>query len=153
MKAFFFISEWFFKNAEKKVKIFYFLKHFFKLKFIREKVFKKLIILLILFQIKIAERDHERDLYRRENQRLRQQLHLIHDEEVVENAARVSDQTWKYFFSISSFPIVLLGSLDWRCWRVRTRRPARTLKSDCASETSIEKVQIEVVTNKEKCRF
>lgn len=42
------------------------------------------------FQIKIAERDHERDLYRRENQRLRQQLHLIQDEETVENTIRVS---------------------------------------------------------------
>jgi hypothetical protein len=41
-------------------------------------------------QIKIAERDHERDMYRRENQRLRQQLHLIQDEEIVENTLRVS---------------------------------------------------------------
>lgn len=44
-------------------------------------------------QIKIAERDHERDIYKRENQRLRQQLHLIQDEEIVENAVRVSKKS------------------------------------------------------------
>lgn len=48
--------------------------------------------LTLLNQIKIAERDHERDIYKRENQRLRQQLHLIQDEEIVENAVRVSLQ-------------------------------------------------------------
>ncbi|XP_070505008.1 rho guanine nucleotide exchange factor 12-like isoform X1 [Chironomus tepperi] len=36
--------------------------------------------------IKIAERDHEREMYRRENQRLRQQLQIEQENEIVENA-------------------------------------------------------------------
>lgn len=39
--------------------------------------------------MKIAERDQEREIYRRENQRLRQQLHLIQGEEMVENVIKV----------------------------------------------------------------
>jgi len=38
--------------------------------------------------IKISERDQEREMYKRENQRLRQQLHLIQDDEIVSNTAR-----------------------------------------------------------------
>lgn len=48
-------------------------------------------------QIKIAERDQEREVYKRENQRLRQQLHLLQDDEVVSNAARVRKFTFKSF--------------------------------------------------------
>lgn len=60
-----------------------------------------------VLQIKIAERDHERDLYRRENQRLRLQLQLVEDEEIIANAARVRTHLLNYVglkFQLPSIP-------------------------------------------------